>query len=88
MLLSFWDYLRRRSAESVLLGIQDALAAAERPSTDVAVAEFVMQLEAPAEAAQQAPPPGQLELSNVKPSQPETAAPRRRGRPRKHPTTP
>jgi hypothetical protein len=89
MLLSFWDYLRRRTAESVLLGIQDALAEAERPSTEVAVAELVIKLEPPGEAQkQQATEPQQLELANVHPSQPVSESPRRRGRPRKHPTTP
>jgi hypothetical protein len=88
MLLSFWDYLRRRSAESVLLGIQDALAAAERPSTEAAISELVMQLEIAAVPPEQSGEPRQLPLSNIQPSESENPPPRRRGRPRKHPTTP
>jgi hypothetical protein len=90
MLLSVWDYLRRRTAESVLLGIQDALAATERPATEVAgelVLELELRREPPGDQTAPASPPLQLASSqaSVAPNQ----EPRRgRGRPRKHPSTP
>jgi hypothetical protein len=85
MLISFWEYLRRRTAESVLLGIQDAIAATERPSTEAPAGEFVVSLEISA-APQHA---GQVpKLTASEPTSPNGDSPRRRGRPRKHPATP
>lgn len=87
MLLSFWDYLRRKTAESVLLGIQDALTVADRPSTEAHVGELSIQLDLqpPAEPT---PQTGHLEHTNTPAPSSNVPAPRRRGRPRIHPKTP
>lgn len=91
MLLSFWDYLRQRTAESILLGIQDALASTDQPVHDNAGESLVMHLELSA-AAQ--PPAARQNANgdsagNHEAAQlPSTTEPRRRGRPRKHPSTP
>lgn len=91
MLLSFWDYLRQRTAESILLGIQDALASTDQPMHNNAGESLVMHLELSAAAE---PPParqdanGKSEGTLQAAQLPSTTEPRRRGRPRKHPSTP
>jgi hypothetical protein len=89
MLLSFWEYLRRRTAESVLLGIQDAIAATERPTTEVASSALVLELEISAqEPAKTDEASRQPSAAAIQQAPADGATPRRRGRPRKHPTTP
>lgn len=90
MLLSFWDYLRQRTAESILLGIQDALASTDQATHDNTGESLVMHLEL---SAAEEPPPARQNANSesegtLAAQLPSTTEPRRRGRPRKHPSTP